>query len=548
MTPSSSCEGLSPTGSTCSLGMVGHSHTHVQRTHTPSYGVRHSSHSVEHGRLSSTIESSTAAAKEDLSTSAVMMDAAIVKAVPSLPTPPMTSPDSSTSRVNSSFSSDVGVTNSSSIESPLRGLASHSSTVSTSRQPTHSCSMEKSAIQLNSSAAGAKLNGPPSSAVASSTKVACSKEELTSSWKSPCSGNTNGSNWADDVVSNEEAVHVNCPEWATMSPSSACASSTTSGIASSPASSKHATPSSSSSSSSGGGGGTSVQHQSLSHSAAAGAHHHSHHPHHSHHAHHPSSPQTRTVHQIHSSSSSDIIPIQTNPGHSSPFHSPPSSSNSFVSTSSFSSSSSNSVPSHSTNTSQHPHPTASSTTHNAHSTAKHKQAHTPIAKRNSSEMTCHSSPVLQALPAQQVFLGGNRTPNIVNVTVPGRGSGGSGGHSWIVRPVLLPNHPTVTMIGVPSPNRTQHHQVIHSSSPAAHNGLMRTVPPQNRLPTTATIVPATLVPNQAGGLVVCPPMNINHMQGAAPPAMCFNCGKRGHLGNSCPGVTMETNNPASKIL
>ena len=96
------------------------------------------------------------------------------------------------------------------------------------------------------------------------------------------------------------------------------------------------------------------------------------------------------------------------------------------------------------------------------------------------------------------YVGGNRAPIIVSVPA-GRGAVGGaapGDHNWIVRPILLPNHP-VTVIGVPVTNHNQH-QVIHMSNPPvtiAHNDLMRTVLQQNRLPgTPATIVPATFVP------------------------------------------------------
>ena len=228
------------------------------------------------------------------------------------------------------------------------------------------------------------------------------------------------------------------------------------------------------------------------------------------------------------------------------------------------SSSSSVPPSHSTSTSQqsNSHPPLPT---DAHST-KQKQSHVPVTKQNSPEGSNHSSSVLQVTgnggsvsnhgrsrdhppPGQQILVGGNRTPNYVGIAAPSRGSG----HSWIVRPVLLPNHP-VAVVGVPAPlNRTQqHHQVLHTSNPTAatlsHNGLMRTMPPQNRLPTAATIVPARFVSPQPGGLVVCPPVSVNHIQGSPAPAMCFNCGKRGHLGNSCPGVTMETHNPDSKTF
>ena len=587
MTPSSSVEGLSPTGSTCSLGMVGHSHHHthhhqqhqqVRRTPTPSHSTRHSAAShtphsasvmVEQSRHASKSESS--AIKEEGSSVAIV-DSAIVKAGPSFHSPPLTSPDSVTSSSSRVDSEDVSIGNDGS-ENPLRGANSHSSATMV-RHPA-ACSGEKS-----SSDGGAKANGPvhtPSSATGSSSKG--DREDLTSSWKSV--GNvSNCSSWADEAVSSGEAANINRPEWANMSPIGGSGSGSAGGTVA--VTRQHTTASAN--------GSNSSSNNATQHSTGGQQHHKAQHSHHHHHHHHhqssTSSSSSRTVHQIHSSNSlSDIIPIQTHPGHSSPFHSPPSSSSSSASFSSPPSSlSSSSVlsgpPSSSKNGSSqrpmeshsHSHPLPTSTpsistpstiSTTTHSVAKHKQSHVSLAKRNSSELSANqSSPVLQAAPPQQVYVGGNRAPTIVSVPA-GRGAVGGaapGGHNWIVRPVLLPNHP-VTVISVPVTNRNQH-QVIHTSNPPvtiAHNGLMRTVPQQNRLPgNPATIVPATLVPTHphhhhqpggGGGLVVCPPVNINHIQGGSggPPAMCFNCGKRGHLGNSCPGVTMETNNPDSKI-
>lgn len=584
MTPSSSVEGLSPTGSTCSLGMVGHSHHYahhhhqqVRRTPTPSHSTRHSAAShtphsasmvTEQSRHSSKSESSVIKGE---SSSVAVMDSAIVRAGPSVHSPPLTSPDSvisGSSRMDSS--EDVSIRSESS-ENPLRGVSGHNPATIT--QHPAACSGDRSTSGQPSSDSGAKANGPvhaPNTATGSSSKG--DREDLTSSWKSV--GNaSNCSSWADEAVSSGEAANINRPEWANMSPnasgssSSASSSSTTSSGTPVTATRQHTTASANGSSSS-------SSNSATQHSTGGHHHHKGQHSHHHHHHHHstPSSSSSRTVHQIHSSNSlSDIIPIQTHPGHSSPFHSPPSSSST-----SFSSPSSGPTPSSQNSNCQHPteshshsHPLPTSSTSIStatHSTtAKHKQSHPSLAKRNSSELSANqSSSVIQAAPPQQMYVGGNRAPNIVGVSAS-RGAGGvgvggvAGGHNWIVRPVLLPNHP-VTVIGVPVANRNQH-QVIHTSNPSvtiAHNGLMRTVPQQNRLPgTTATIVPATFVPTHhhhhqpgsGGGIVVCPPVSINHIQGGSggPPAMCFNCGKRGHLGNSCPGVTMETNNPDSKL-
>ena len=648
MTPSSSIEGLSPTGSTCSLGgMVGHSHHHtphhqqqqVRRTPTPSHSsssrhsaVSHTPHSAsavaEQGRQPFKSESSAIRGERS---SVAIVDSAIVKAGPSFHSPPLTSPaspdsvTSSSSRMDSSFlSEDASIGGNDSSENPLRGVSSRSSATIVRGHPAASSAhgeKEKSTSRQPSSESGAaKVNGPvhsPNTAATGSNSSKGDREELTSSWKSGSNVSNCSSNWADEAVSSVEAANINRPDWANMSPpnsannNSSNSSSAGSGrrtVAGGSTSSsstpvnvtrQHTTPSTNGSSSG----------DSSSNSGGGAGHHHHHHKNqHSHHHQRQSTPSSssRTVHQIHSSNSlSDIIPIQTHPGHSSPFHSPPSSTSSSSSASftsppssvssgptppSSSSSKSSNSQRPTTESHSHPLPTSASNTSisspstisssTAHSAAKHKQSHTPLVKRNSSELSANqSSPVLQAAPPpppQQVYVGGNRAPNIVGVPA-GRGASGvgvgvgvgaGGGHNWIMRPVLLPNHP-VTVIGVPVTNRNQHqHQVIHASNPPVtipHNGLMRAVPgQQNRLPpgNTATIVPATFVPTHyhhhhqpggggggGGGLVVCPPASISHIQGGSggPPAMCFNCGKRGHLGNSCPGVTMETNNPDSKL-
>ncbi len=639
MTPSSSIEGLSPTGSTCSLGMVGHSHHHtphhhhqqqqqqVRRTPPPSSSrhsaTSHTPHSapvtVEPSRQSMRSESST---KKEERSSVAIVDSAIVQAGPSFHSPPLTSPDSvassSSSRMDSSFPSEDASIGNDSSENPLREVSSRSS-ATVVREKEKPTSRQSSSSESGAAKANGPVHAPNTPATGSSSGGSSSsnneddREELTSSWKSVGNVSNCSSSWADEAVSSGEAANINRPEWANMSPPPPPNSANNSSSSGGSSGSKTAVGGSSS-----GGGGSSTPVNASRHdttpstngssgdsSSNSGHHHHHkshhHHHHHGHGHHHQSTPSSsssssRTVHQIHTSNSlSDIIPIQTHPGHSSPFHSPPSSTSSSSSASFISppassssvssgppppppsSSSKNSNSQRPTESHSHPLPTSTavptpstiSTTTTSYSAAKNKQSHTPLVKRNSSDLSANqSSPILQAAPPppqpQQVYVGGNRAPNIVGVPA-GRGASGvgaaPGGHNWIMRPVLLPNHP-VHVIGVPITNRNQHqHQVIHTSNPPVtipHNGLMRTVAQQNRLPcNTATIVPATFVPTHyhhhhqpgGGGLVVCPPASISHIQGGSggPPAMCFNCGKRGHLGNSCPGVTMETNNPDSKL-
>ena len=169
--------------------------------------------------------------------------------------------------------------------------------------------------------------------------------------------------------------------------------------------------------------------------------------------------------------------------------------------------------------------------------------HVPVAKRNSHEtntptQVINSSPSSSTVHAPQPPLlpsGENR-----NILPPASSPGTS---NWVspVRHLLLPG-PLIRS----SPSRTQQHPHTFQYPPQVNyqnpvvNGLMRTPPPQMRLgpPHVQSFVVSTPVIYQG----VMP----NHGQGS-PPASCFNCGKRGHIGTTCPGKTLESNNPDCKF-
>lgn len=87
--------------------------------------------------------------------------------------------------------------------------------------------------------------------------------------------------------------------------------------------------------------------------------------------------------------------------------------------------------------------------------------------------------------------------------------------------------------GPPQTAPYSHTQPNHNNS--SSNGLLR----------TPTCLPLhnSLHPFSTGGLLSCSSV------GPHPPShvVCYNCGKRGHLGSSCPGVTMDAENSSCKF-
>ncbi len=87
-----------------------------------------------------------------------------------------------------------------------------------------------------------------------------------------------------------------------------------------------------------------------------------------------------------------------------------------------------------------------------------------------------------------------------------------------------------------------HAQLNHNNSSA--NGLLRTpthTPPHNRMQVFAPRgIPVARSIMGGGG---------SHPPAAAPSqVLCYNCGKRGHVGSSCPGVTVDVDNSTCKCV
>lgn len=112
--------------------------------------------------------------------------------------------------------------------------------------------------------------------------------------------------------------------------------------------------------------------------------------------------------------------------------------------------------------------------------------------------------------------------------------------NWVHRPppLLQNSHPGGRSAG-------RHHIPHHPPTPVSVNGLVHpSFSPPVTLPSVLQrpgYVPGAVVPRY-------PPVFPNHARGIhqPPPPACFNCGKKGHHGTSCPAETMDTNNPDSK--
>lgn len=169
-----------------------------------------------------------------------------------------------------------------------------------------------------------------------------------------------------------------------------------------------------------------------------------------------------------------------------------------------------------------------SRTGRSHTPTHPQHQHTPLAQRHSAETHdnkgaghTHNGPA--AAKSHHPHPPPTRTPA---ATITG---------SWTPPVHRLPVH--VPGRGVrPQPHSSLHPATPHSVSVVSANGLIHT--PVN--PPQVGVVRPHHPPPYAHGLLA------NQGRGAPPPLTCFNCGKRGHLGNTCPGETMDTNNPDSE--
>ena len=152
----------------------------------------------------------------------------------------------------------------------------------------------------------------------------------------------------------------------------------------------------------------------------------------------------------------------------------------------------------------------------------HTPSHTPVSKRHSAEPPdgwSHTDLVTSARPAYHI-------PRNFPAGV------------WFPRPLapLLPN-------SQPPSGGRRHRGTPHSVGPLGVNGLIPSFPglPLQRPP---------YLQSPAAGVLAGypPPVFPNQGRGShhTPPPACFNCGKKGHYGTSCPAETIDTNNPDSE--
>ena len=168
MTPSSSCEGFSPEGSTCSLDQAGHKRAASATVGTDQFGNKRDSSGSDAPVITT-------------------FDAAIVKAVPLFPTTKVNGEVSGSSLNSSGFDTSTG-------ESPMRIM----------NGPKDSPSMRAASPRVQNAHMGRRPR---------STTPSQSADGRTSSGGYKRS--SAGSNWADDVPNSSGGV-VNRPEWAQM--------------------------------------------------------------------------------------------------------------------------------------------------------------------------------------------------------------------------------------------------------------------------------------------------------------------------------------------
>ena len=148
-----------------------------------------------------------------------------------------------------------------------------------------------------------------------------------------------------------------------------------------------------------------------------------------------------------------------------------------------------------------------------------RSRHTPVNKRNSFEGYISSpTPLIEASPVRQhkpPVIVGNRTD-----WAPGR-------HDML--------QSTLTVVRT-HPNHQQ--TIVHRVPPQYINGAaLKPVGGHHGSVGHSSV----LLNYGAGGRLV------NHRADPGP-VTCFNCGKRGHLGMTCPANTMETNDPDSECV